>query len=41
MAHRTAKAGPNAGHAFWGCIGYPECTGVRKMERLESTGADP
>ena len=38
MKRRTAKAGSNAGHDFWGCTGYPECKGVRKIERQESTG---
>jgi four helix bundle suffix protein len=39
MKRRTAKAGSNAGHDFWGCTGYPECKGVRKIERPDSTGA--
>jgi len=38
MKRRTAKAGSNAGHDFWGCTGYPECKGVRKIERPDSTG---
>ena len=39
MKRRTAKAGSNAGHDFWGCTGYPECKGVRKIERQDSTGS--
>jgi len=38
MKRRTAKAGANAGHDFWGCTGYPECKGVRKIEQPDSTG---
>lgn len=25
MRRRTARQGPHAGQAFWGCSGYPEC----------------
>jgi RecQ family ATP-dependent DNA helicase len=25
MSLRTARRGPNAGHQFWGCSGYPAC----------------
>ena len=32
MTRRTAKSGKNAGKGFWGCTGYPECTGVRELE---------
>lgn len=32
MRARTAKSGPHAGTAFWGCTGYPECRGTREME---------
>jgi four helix bundle suffix protein len=28
MQRRTAKKGPHAGQSFWGCAGYPECTGI-------------
>jgi len=28
MRQRTAGKGPNAGKKFWGCTGFPECTGV-------------
>ena len=31
MARRKAKSGKNAGQAFWGCTGYPECRGVREI----------
>ena len=31
MRRRTAKQGPHAGQAFWGCSGYPECRGTRAM----------
>jgi len=32
MARRTAHNGKNAGKAFWGCTGYPDCTGTREIE---------
>ena len=31
MRKRTAGKGANAGKAFWGCSGYPECRGSVKM----------
>ena len=31
MRKRTAGKGANAGKAFWGCSGYPECRGLVKM----------
>lgn len=31
MQRRTARQGPKAGQAFWGCTGYPECKGVRPV----------
>lgn len=31
MRKRTAKQGPHAGQAFWGCSGYPECRGTRQI----------
>jgi four helix bundle suffix protein len=31
MRQRTAKTGPHAGESFWGCTGYPECTGIRSI----------
>jgi four helix bundle suffix protein len=32
MRERTARNGPHAGTAFWGCSGYPECRGTREVE---------
>jgi four helix bundle suffix protein len=32
MRLRQAKRGPNAGHAFWGCTGYPQCQEILKAE---------
>jgi len=32
MAKRKAKTGANAGQAFWGCTGYPQCKGIRRAE---------
>lgn len=29
MRQRTARQGPHAGQAFWGCSGYPDCKGTR------------
>ncbi len=31
LALRTARQGTNAGSQFWGCSGYPECKGTRKL----------
>ena len=31
MRKRTAKTGKHAGQPFWGCTGYPECTGTREV----------
>lgn len=31
MVRRRAKRGPQAGAAFWGCPGYPECRGTRPI----------
>jgi hypothetical protein len=31
MHQRTAKIGPHAGQSFWGCSGYPDCKGTRKI----------
>ncbi len=31
MVLRTAHAGKNSGHQFWGCSSYPECKGVRTV----------
>jgi four helix bundle suffix protein len=32
MALRTARQGKNTGAQFWGCTGYPEYKGVRRLE---------
>lgn len=32
MRKRLAKAGKNAGKAFWGCPGFPGCKGTREVE---------
>jgi four helix bundle suffix protein len=37
MRRRTAGKGSNAGKAFWGCTGYPDCRGTLKLE-TGSTG---
>jgi four helix bundle suffix protein len=37
MRRRTAKQGPHAGQAFWGCSGYPECKGTRAMSDTSDT----
>ena len=31
MRQRTAKTGSHAGESFWGCSGYPECSGIRSI----------
>src|SRR5450759_693913 len=31
MAMRTARRGPKTGQRFWGCTGYPTCTGTRAI----------
>lgn len=31
MVKRMAKRGANAGKAFWGCTGYPDCRGIRAV----------
>ena len=33
MTTRKATTGKNAGKEFWGCTGYPECTGTKKVEK--------
>jgi four helix bundle suffix protein len=38
MALRTARKGPNAGSQFWGCSGYPECKGTKRLDG--SVGSD-
>ena len=32
MRKRSARSGKNPGKPFWGCSGYPKCTGVREHE---------
>ncbi|MGB4805952.1 MAG: hypothetical protein WBV59_25160 [Anaerolineae bacterium] len=32
MRLRTAHKGPRAGQPFWGCSGYPDCTGTRPAD---------
>ncbi len=32
MVLRTARVGPNEGSKFWGCSGYPECSGTRRSD---------
>jgi four helix bundle suffix protein len=32
MALRTARKGTHAGSQFWGCSGYPECKGTKKLD---------
>jgi len=36
MRRRKAKSGKNAGNEFWGCSGYPDCKGVRKLSNGSS-----
>ena len=31
MVQRVVKKGPRAGHPFWGCSTYPNCTGTRAV----------
>jgi restriction system protein len=31
MKKRIARQGKNAGKEFWGCIGFPKCTGTRPL----------
>ncbi|MCL2105119.1 MAG: four helix bundle suffix domain-containing protein [Kiritimatiellaeota bacterium] len=38
MVRRTVKNGPHSGDAFWGCSGYPECKGTK---RINSDQAEP
>ena len=39
MLRRTARTGPRAGQAFWGCSGYPACKGTLLAETTHR--ADP
>ena len=34
MRLRTAHKGPRAGQPFWGCSGYPDCTGTRPADQV-------
>ena len=34
MRPRTSRHGAHAGEQFWGCSGYPECKGTRKMSDM-------
>jgi restriction system protein len=41
MARRTARKGAQTGSKFWGCTGYPECRGTRRLdESAESNRSD-
>jgi four helix bundle suffix protein len=40
MRRRTARQGKNAGSQFWGCAGYPECKGIRPVDK-RSDPSDP
>lgn len=31
MVRRTARRGENRGSVFWGCAGFPQCRGMRRM----------
>jgi len=33
MVQRTARKGKRAGSRFWGCTGYPDCTGTRPLNQ--------
>lgn len=33
MIQRTARKGKHAGSHFWGCTGYPDCTGTRPLNQ--------
>lgn len=33
MRLRTARVGSHAGQSFWGCTGYPECRGLREVDK--------
>lgn len=36
MVLRMARKGARAGSRFWGCVGYPECRGTRRVEEGSS-----
>lgn len=33
MHQRTARTGPHTGQQFWGCTGYPDCKGIRSVQK--------
>jgi restriction system protein len=33
MRQRTARTGPHSGQPFWGCTGYPDCKGIRSVQK--------
>ncbi len=38
---RTARKGQHAGAQFWGCSGYPQCKGTRRLDESDgSVGSD-
>ena len=41
MEERTAQRGENAGNRFWGCMGFPYCTGTMSLDRSERQLHDP
>ncbi len=41
MVVRTAKKGRNAGSSFWGCTGYPNCTGTRPLDGQNEPASKP
>jgi four helix bundle suffix protein len=41
MHQRKAKTGPHAGQSFWGCTGYPDCKGTRKLQDSGRKTQDP
>ena len=38
MLLRTARKGASAGSQFWGCSGYPQCTGTRSLDATKGSG---
>lgn len=36
MILRTARRGRAPGASFWGCTGYPDCTGTRPLEQKKN-----
>lgn len=41
MKRRKARSGPNAGHEFWGCTGFPDCKAIREIEAADADGNRP